>query len=190
VIGCDPAEMGKDRTSIVFRQGRTCFHVEYLEKKSPMEVAGIIVTYYHKYKPDAIFIDKIGIGSGIVDRLKELQVPVIGVNSAERAEDHEEYANKRAEIWYRMKAWLEDAPNRIPNSPALLADLSAPGYKSSSNGRKLIESKDDMKKRQVRSPDGADALAMTFAEHVVARSSLEENYRSQTEHRVASNAGY
>ena len=188
VIGCDPAEMGKDRTAIVFRQGRTCFHVEYKEKKTTMEIAGILVAYYHKHKPDAIFVDKVGLGSGIVDRLKELNVPVIGVNSAERAEDHETYHNKRAEIWYRMKEWLEDTPNRIPNSASLLADLSAPGYKTSSNGRRLIESKESMAKRQVRSPDGADALAMTFAEHVEKRAG--NDYGSGSDYVAPSNAGY
>jgi len=192
VIGCDPAEYGDDRTAIVLRHGRTVKRIEYHEKKGPMEVAGILVQYYKDLRPDAIFIDKIGIGSGILDRLKELNVPAIGVNSASRAEDPERYANKRAEIWYRMKAWLEDGPNRLPNDAALIADLSAPGYKTSSNGGRLIESKDDMKKRQIRSPDGADALAMTFAEPVLPRAERErqEQEASQSNRRAASRAGY
>jgi len=191
VIGCDPAEYGDDRTAIAFRHGRTCFRIEYHEKKGPMEVAGILVQYYKDLRPDAVFIDKIGIGSGILDRLKELNVPAIGVNSASRAEDHERYANKRAEIWYRMKAWLEDGPNRLPNDAALIADLSAPGYKTSSNGGRLVESKDDMKKRQIRSPDGADALAMTFAENVLPRAMREQQEQdAQGQRRAASRAGY
>lgn len=191
VIGCDPAEYGADRTAIAFRQGRTCFQIEYWEKKGPMEVAGMLAGYYQKFNPDAIFVDKIGIGSGIVDRLKELGVPVIGVNSAERAHDHERFANKRAEIWYRLKEWLEDSPNRIPNDPSLIADISAPSYKTHSNGSRLIESKDSMKKRGVRSPDGADALAMTFAEPVVPRELRQEgDFGYQQPNQAASSAGY
>jgi len=190
VIGCDPAEMGKDRTSIAFRQGRTCFHIEYREKMDTMEVAGLLVQYYEQYQPDAIFVDKIGIGSGIVSRLRELNVPVIGVNSAEKAENSEEYANKRAEMWYRMKEWLEDTPNRIPKNAALMSDLSAPSYKTSSNGRKLLESKESMAKRQTRSPDGADALAMTFAEPVQKRTAASGHYPQQTTYKAASSAGY
>ena len=196
VIGCDPAEYGADRTAIAFRHGRTCYRIEYHEKKGPMEVAGILASYWKDLtpKPDAIFVDKIGIGSGIVDRLKELGVPVIGVNSASRAEDSERYANKRAEIWYRLKEWLEDGPNRLPKDPALIADISAPSYKTSSNGSRLIESKDDMKKRGMRSPDGADALAMTFAENVVPRAQREGSDRGDDygsgDTAPASRAGY
>lgn len=192
LIGCDPAEYGADRTAIAFRHGRTCYRIEYHEKKGPMEVAGILAQYWKDMQPDAIFVDKIGIGSGIVDRLKELGVPVIGVNSAARADDPERYANKRAEIWYRLKEWIEDGPNRLPNDVALIADLSAPSYKTASNGARLIESKDDMKKRQMRSPDGADAVAMTFAENVVPRAQRDNHERAggTTQHRAASSAGY
>ena len=192
VIGCDPAEYGADRTAIAFRHGRVVYRIEYHEKKGPMEVAGILAAYYKQFQPDAIFVDKIGIGSGIVDRLKELKVPVIGVNSAERAQDSERYANKRAEIWYRYKEWLEDTPNRMPNDAALIADTSAPGYKTSSNGARLIESKIDMKKRGVRSPDGGDAIAMTFAENVVPRALREEQARRHSAGRqgAATSAGY
>ena len=190
VIGCDPAEYGDDRTAIVFRHGRTVFRVEYHEKKGPMEVAGILASYWRDMQPDAIFIDKIGIGSGIVDRLKELGIPVIGVNSASQAQDSERYANKRAEIWYRMKEWLEDEPNRLPNDAALIADISAPGYKTHSNGSRLIESKESMKRRGIRSPDGGDALALTFAEPVIPRAMREERQGSAKAPQAASRAGY
>ena len=190
VIGCDPAEYGADRTAIAFRHGRTVFRIEYHEKRGPMEVAGILANFYRTLGPDAIFVDKIGIGSGIVDRLKELNVPVIGVNSAERADDPERYANKRAEIWYRYKEWLEDGPNRLPNDASLIADTSAPGYKTHSNGSRLIESKQDMKKRGVRSPDGADAVAMTFAEPVIPKAQRTEYERSNYPQHAATSAGY
>lgn len=191
IIGCDPAEYGDDRTAIAFRHGRVVFRIEYHEKKGPMEVAGILASYHKEFNPDAMFVDRIGIGSGIVDRLKELNVPVIGINSAERAEDPETYANKRAEMAYRMKEWLEDTPNRLPNDAALIADISAPGYKTHSNGTRLIESKESMKKRGIRSPDGGDAIALTFAEPVVPRALREEHAYGRSEpQKAASRAGY
>lgn len=170
VIGCDPAEEGLDRTAIVFRQGRTCYRIEYHEKKRPMEVAGMLATYWQEHKPDAIFVDKGGIGSGIVDRLRELGVPVIAVNFGERATDDELYENKRAECWWRMKQWVEDHPNRLPNDAALISDLIAPQPTVTSKSKRLLESKKDMRKRGIRSPDGGDALAVTFAEPVVPMS--------------------
>lgn len=189
LIGCDPAEYGDDRTAIAFRQGRTVFRIEYHEKKGPMQVAGIMANYWKEFSPDAMFIDKIGIGSGIHDRLLELNIPCIGVNSATRAEENDLYANKRAEMWWRMKKWLEDGPNRLPNDTALIADFSAPSYKYASNGTRLVESKDDMRKRGVRSPDGADALALTFAENVASKQ-VREDLMSRGQTSAPSKAGY
>lgn len=188
IIACDPAEYGPDRTAVCFRQGRTVFRLEAHSKKGPMEVAGLLASYYAEFQPDALFIDKIGIGSGIHDRLLELNIPCIGVISGAKANDNEIYANKRAEMWWRMKAWLEDEPNRLPNSTGLIADLSAPGHKHDSSGRKLLESKESMKRRQIRSPDMADALALTFSEIVVARPGSGSNPYPQA--RAATSAGY
>lgn len=166
LIGCDPAEEGMDRTAIVFRQGRTVFRVEYHEKKRAMEVTGILAGYWQQFKPDGLFVDKGGIGAGIVDRLRELGIPVIAVNFGERATDSELYENKRAECWWRMKEWIEDHPNRLPNDAALIADLIAPQPAVTSKSKRLLESKKDMRKRGIRSPDGGDALALTFSEFV------------------------
>jgi hypothetical protein len=190
VIACDPAEYGADRTAIAFRHGRTVFRIEYHEKKGPMEVAGLLAAYWKEFEPDALFIDKIGIGSGIFDRLLELNIPAIGVNSASKAEDGELYANKRAEMWYRMKEFLEDQPCRLPNDTALIADISAPGYKYASNGTRLIESKDDMRKRGIRSPDGGDAIALTFAENVASKAVREDRGHRRSNKKAPSRAGY
>ena len=173
VIGCDPAGDGAneaDRTAIAFRRGRVCFRVEYHQELNTMQIAGKLSEYYKEYNPDAMFVDKGGLGAGIVDRLLELNVPVVGVNNAERARKPEIYENKRAEMWHEMKQWFEDQPCRIPNDPALISDICAPQpAPDSSSGRKLVEKKADMKKRGVRSPDGADALSLTFAEPVSYR---------------------
>lgn len=190
VIGCDPAEYGDDRTAIVFRRGRVVIRTEYHEKLGPMAVAGKLAAYYKEFSPDAIFVDKIGVGSGVVDRLIELQVPVIGVNSAMRAHDPEMFINKRAEMWWDMLAWFQDYPCRLPPDAALASDLSAPGFKYDSSGRRQLESKDDMRKRKIRSPDGADALALTFAEPVVPREDVEDYHGTNSSSSAPTSAGY
>lgn len=172
IIGCDPAGDGvndPDRTAIAFRRGRVVPRIEYHSKLNTMQIAGKLAEYFRDMGPDAIFVDKGGLGAGVVDRLRELNIPVVGVNSAERARDHEIYENRRAEMWWTMKQWFDDAPVRIPNDQALISDVTAPQPKVSSNGRKLLEKKEDMAKRQIRSPDGGDALALTFAEPVAYR---------------------
>ncbi len=170
IIGCDPAEFGDDRTAIVFRQGRVVWRIEAYEKQEPMEVAARLARYYAEFRPDALFVDRIGIGAGIVSRLRELNVPVIGINSGEKAHEPDLYYNQRAEMWYRMQAWFGDTPCRIPNDLALSADLCGPAIKyNSMNNLRMVESKESMKKRGIRSPDLADALALTFSAVVVPR---------------------
>ena len=190
IIGCDPAEFGDDRTAIVFRRGRVCYRIETYEKQEPMEVANRLARYHTEFSPDAMFVDKIGIGAGIVSRLRELGVPVIGINSGERASEPDLYVNQRAEMWYRMQEWFQDQPCRIPNDMALASDLSGPSIKYNAESRKkMVEKKEDMKRRGIRSPDLGDALAISFASTVVSRDNVEYAGRYGS-HKAATIAGY
>lgn len=194
VIGCDPAGDGDapgDRTAIAFRRGRVVPRIEYHAKLGAMQVAGKLAEYNRDMGPSMIFIDKGGLGAGIFDRLRELSVPVMGVNAAERAREPELYENRRAEMWWTMAQWLADRPCRIPNDPALISDLCAPQPDLSSNGRRMVEKKDRMKRRGVRSPDGGDAVALTFAEPVVRRYSDADPFAgARTRYKPATRAGY
>lgn len=189
IIGCDPAGDGAenaDRTAIAFRRGRVCLRVEYHSELDTMAIASKLAGYFNEFSPDAIFIDKTGLGTGVYDRLRQLNVPCVGVNNAERARDPTKYENKRAEMWWTMKQWFEDVPCRIPNDAALIADVCAPQPAEERDGHKLLESKKDMKKRGIRSPDGGDALALTFAEPVSFRIANTTSSGWST----PSNAGY
>lgn len=191
-IGCDPAGDGvndADRTAIAFRRGRMVFRVEYHNGLDTMQIAGKLAAYDRDYEPDGLFVDKGGLGAGVYDRLRELGIAVHGINSATAAIDSERYENKRAEMWWLMKEWLEDQPARLPNDAALISDLTAPQPRTSSNGRKLVEKKEHMKKRGVRSPDGADAVALTFA-LPVARGSRAIGQMAGTTNSTPTSAGY
>lgn len=193
IIGCDPAGDGDgdaDRTAIAFRQGRTCFRLEYHDKKNTMQIAGLLTEYWNQFKPDGIIVDKGGLGAGIYDRLIEANVPAIGVNNAERARDSERYENIRAEMWWLMQEWFANQPCRIPNNAALIADVCAPQPDIHSSGRKLLESKKKMAKRGIRSPDGGDALALTFAVPVTKRVDELNAYRTGSGYKAPTSAGY
>lgn len=192
LIGCDPAGDGvndPDRTAIAFRQGRVVKRVEYHQGLDTMQIAGKLAGYAREMQPDMIFVDKGGLGAGVYDRLVELGVNVTGVNSATAANDPERYENKRAEMWWLMKEWFADQPCRIPNSAALISDITAPQPRASSNGRRLVEKKEDMKRRGLRSPDGADAVALTFAQPVLSREA-HEDVGAPRNTRPATRAGY
>jgi phage terminase large subunit len=118
-------------------------------------------------------VDAIGIGAGVVDQLLEVEdishIQIVGVNSSVRLDDGQNY-NLRARMWRDMKDWLDplNGPVSLANDRDLEVDLTALQYLYK-NGLLLIESKDDAKKRGIKSPDRADALALTFAEPVKPR---------------------
>lgn len=174
-IGVDPARYGDDRTAIIRRRNRVAFKLQTHKKLSTMEVAGIVHTIIKKEQPAQVAIDVVGLGAGVYDRLVELghKDILVAVNAGASALDPERYINKRAEMWWEMKAWLSGTlPVSIPDSDELHSDLCAPFYKFNSHGRKQLESKDDIKKRGLRSPDTADCLALTFAEPIKAKKEL------------------
>ncbi len=110
--------------------------------------------------PSNIFVDVIGFGAGVFDRLKELGLATTGVNVAERPKDRELYGRVRGELWGAVRDSLKDGLSLLDDE--LCAQLSSPKYSFDSAGRIVIERKEDMKKRGVESPDRADALALTF----------------------------
>jgi hypothetical protein len=129
-----------------------------------MEIVGLVRRIIDRERPAKVCIDIIGIGAGIVDRLHELGYELVeGVCVARSATDKDKFKNQRAELWHDMREWLaQDMPVQIPDSDELMADLTCLGYKYDSSGRLQIESKDDLKKRGIRSPDTSDALCLTF----------------------------
>lgn len=165
IIGCDPARFGDDRTSIIRRQGRVAYNLQSYSKKDTMEVVGMLIRIIDNEKPDKVCVDVGGLGAGIVDRLNELGYRdiVVGVNAGAKAFNTDKYFNKRTEMWANMKLWLMDEPVKIPDSDTLHADMCGLRYKFDSNSRLRLESKDEAKKRGVRSPDEADCLALTFS---------------------------
>ncbi len=173
VVGVDPARFGKDSTAIIHRKGRLAFGLQTYSKKSTMEVAGYCTHLIEDAKKagdpiKAMFIDVGGLGAGVVDRLEELGYGrvVRAVNFGSRALLEDRYTNRRAEMWGELNTWLQDEVCSIPDNDQLHADLIGPGYGYDSAGRLKIEKKEDMFKRGLKSPDIADALALTFAENV------------------------
>lgn len=180
VCGVDPARFGGDATGIIFRQGRRAFGGRRLVRRDTMQVAGECIRMLESTAPRVtrLFIDAGGLGAGVVDRLREVGFGsrVSAVNFGSKSLRPERFVNKRAEMWAGMKAWLMDAAQAdVPDDDALHADLVAPSYSYDSSGRLLLESKDDMKKRGIRSPDLADALALTFA-HPVRHGAVRQEY--------------
>jgi hypothetical protein len=165
ILGVDPARFGDDRTSIIQRQGRVASKLQSFSKKDVMEVTGIVHSLILADKLDKVAIDIGGLGAGVFDRLKELGHGdiLVAVNAGSKPLDEKKYSNKRAEMWGTFGEWLLDEPVQVPDCDSLHADVCNIRYSYDSNSRLVMERKEDMKKRGIRSPDEADALCLTFA---------------------------
>ncbi|MTH65062.1 phage terminase large subunit [Paracoccus shanxieyensis] len=174
-MGVDVARFGDDRTVIKMRRGRDgrTMPAIILKGADTMQVAARVMSEIDRHRPDGVFIDEGGVGGGVIDRCRQMGYSVIGVNfggKADRSIDGvPKCANKRAQMWATMREWIR-AGGAIEDSRALEMDLTGPLYSFDNNNAIVLEKKSDMKKRGVSSPDEGDALALTFAYPVVARS--------------------
>jgi Terminase RNaseH-like domain len=179
IIGVDPAGSGADRTSIAWRTGRCITKIESKRGLDTMEVAGWVKKIIREDKPTRVNIDVGGLGVGVYDRLIEQgqsRRVVQAVNFGGKAVEPPPVdeignpaggpANRRAEMWSNLKKALEEGRVSLPDRDSLQADLVSCGYRYNSAGQLLIESKQDMRKRGVPSPDEADAVALCFADPI------------------------
>jgi len=164
-FGWDIARFGADRT-VGYRNRKGYLRlVKELPKQDTMKTAGQIKHHVDLYR-GAIpaIVDVIGIGAGVVDRLKEQGVRnVIPFNSSERALNPRRFANRRAEVYWGFREQLEDGRVDLPpdgEDDELKAQLGSIKWYLDSSGRIHIEKKEDMKKRGLPSPDRADAAVM------------------------------
>ena len=178
IIGVDVARFGDDRSVIAFRRGRDARSIPaiILRGVDTMTLAGRVATEYQKHRPEAVFVDGGGVGGGVVDRLRQLGVPLTEVQfggapgEVSMTGERPAYGNKRAEMWGNIRTWLEGGA--ISDDDELATDLTGPQYGFAiRQGRDVImlERKQDMKLRGLRSSDLGDALALTFALPVHAR---------------------
>lgn len=168
IWGVDVARFGDDTSALAKRQGNILLEpVREWSQKSTMQLTGLIVEEYYAThedeRPAEILVDSIGIGAGVVDRLAELELPVRGINVAESAAVTEKFHRLRDELWWRGRQWFEARDCCIPDDDKLVSELAAPTYDFSSSGKIIVESKSDMKKRGLKSPNLADAFLLTFA---------------------------
>lgn len=176
ILGIDPSGPGKDRFTIGARQGPAVLWVEKRQMPEVPEAVEWIRHIIDRERPDRAFIDLGYNGKAIYDylRLKGEPYKTIlkgvnfgGVSQFKMATPKKPGPkNRRAEMWDRSRVWLESEEGvSIPDEPSLQADATAPRVKHNIvNNDFLLESKDEMKARGVRSPDEWDCVALTFAE--------------------------
>lgn len=176
-VGVDPARFGNDKFAVTIRRGRVVLKMVETQNLDSIQGAAWVKSLIEPYgeRPEQIAVDEIGVGAGVVDQLKGWYGNiVVGINSSIRMDGDKKreemvverateviYYNTRAFMWGEMKEWMKGAS--IPMDNELKAELTSIRY-GYRGGSILLESKDDMRKRGVKSPNKADSLAMTFAD--------------------------
>lgn len=173
ILGVDVGRFGDDPSVIYPRCGRDAISrpIEIYPGIDTMALAGKVAASFLRHRAVVCMVDEGGVGGGVVDRLRMLRIPVMGVDFGSapdgvNPDDGSKYANKRAEIWGAVKAWLPGGA--IPEIKTgehtdLVDELCGPNYGLNAREEIQLESKKDMRKRKVPSPNVADALACTFA---------------------------
>lgn len=159
-VSIDVARYGDDRTVFYAITNNEVVGRQEFDKKSTMEVVGLATRFAQKHYIKTFAVDEIGVGAGVVDRLKELGHQVIPVNSSEKSMEQDNYYNLRAEIYSKGADAFQAGRVKIQaDDQDLIEQLSWAKYKTiKSNGVYQVEAKEDIKKRYGRSPDNADCF--------------------------------
>ena len=173
-IGVDVARFGDDETVLAARIGLKLVHLEAHTKQDTMVTTGQVVALARDLmrtygKPRCVVkVDDDGVGGAVTDRLREvvwqegLHIDVIDCHNGAVPGDKEHYENWGTESWACLRDLLQEGEVELINDEDLVGQLSTRKYRITSKGRVALESKDDMKKRGLRSPDRADAVILAF----------------------------
>ena len=163
-IACDVARYGRDKSVTSKRNGFVVSDLQTYKDYSTMEFATVISNEYGRGQaPDAVMVDTIGVGAGVYDKLLQMGIRgCVEANVSMKAEELKVYQNKRAEMYFNLKKFVENG-GKLPNDKELKEELLALRYfYNNTSGKIQLISKDDLKEILGRSPDKSDSVALHF----------------------------
>ena len=165
VIGVDVARSGKDKTCFAIRHGNVITEIRTSVKEDTMQTTGRVKALLSADTSCTAWVDVIGIGAGVYDRLREQGMRVEPFHAGKKTMRRDRsrqflFANLRAAAWWSLREQLEppEATLALPPDDELTGDLTTLHYKYTSDGKIQVESKDDVRKRIGRSTDRGDAV--------------------------------
>jgi hypothetical protein len=167
--GADVAISGADKTVIAMRYGDTIRELRRFSQQDTMQTTGLLSGILTVHGGEAI-VDVIGIGAGVVDRLREQRRAVRAFNASEHTDVRDRsrelgFVNKRSAAWWGLRELLDPGSGSVialPPDDLLTGDLTAPHWRVMSGGKIQVEGKDEIRKRLGRSTDDGDAVVMAF----------------------------
>ncbi len=177
ILGVDPAA-GGDNSAIVLKSGNLQEVLFNQKMPNTMDLVGVIMEMYHKYKADMVVIDKTGIGQGVFDRMKDLGYNVRGVSFGEKSEDPQ-FGNLKAEWHWRERKWLLGGGRLLAN--VAWNEFEIVKYKNK-DGKIIIQPKEELFKEGIMSPNCVDAavLTMAIADSVIRNNAIQKHKPHQT----------
>lgn len=167
ILGGDVARQGDDSSVVARRRGRQAYTLRTMRIPDTVVVAQQFIQEKAKHDADAFFVDGTGgYGAGVIDSMRSLRHDVIEVQFGGRASDPR-FFNKRSEMYFELAEWVK-AGGALPNDKELKEELCATQFVYQGDKFRLVE-KEIIKQQLGRSPDRADALALTFAYPVAPR---------------------
>lgn len=166
IWGLDVARFGNDRTALAKRRGRVLLEkIQWWQGKDAMQTVGIVADQYFALRPDRrpleILVDVLGMGGAYVDRMKEIGLPVRGINAVQRKGVRPEYLRLMDDLWFKVREWFTGQDVTIPDDADFIAEITSVGFSFNSDGKRYIPDKHEGGPRA--SPDLADAFVLTFA---------------------------
>ncbi len=167
IWGLDPAGAGKDSSVLAMRHDNLLLGFEEWRGLDPTQLAYKVRDLYQStpknLRPAMIAVDATGLGHGVYSNLKDFGLPVHScIFAGTPTRNPDRYHRVRDQIWFEMREWFQTENVSIPNHQRLIEELVTPTYDDGS-GKIKLEEKKALKKRLGRSPDYADALAITFS---------------------------
>lgn len=170
VDGVDVARSGSDRTVIAIRQGPVLTELRRSSKEDTMQTAGRVKGHLDSDPAASAIVDVIGIGAGVLDRLREQGCKVEAFNAAGKTRRRDAsntfgFVNVRSAAHWSLREQLDPSAGSelaIPPDDTLTGDLVSPKWRVMSGGNIQVEPKDEVKKRIGRSPDDGDATVQAY----------------------------
>lgn len=165
VFGVDVARMGKDSSIILVRKGPVVKEIQELKQLDTVELSRWVAMRAADWQPQAIYVDAVGLGIGVVDELNRQGIPnVYAVNVSKASRKPGKYSLLRDELWWQLREKFERNQISLAECPdeELISELSSIKFEVRDNGKVKIESKQDMRKRNMPSPNKGDALMLTM----------------------------
>ena len=166
IMGVDVARHGKDPSIILVRQGPRVIEIQELRNLDTIELSRWVAMRAADHNPQAICIDSCGLGIGVVDQLNRQGINnVYPINVGRASTNPRKFHLLRDELWWKLRERFERNTLSLSDTPdqELIGEISGIKYEVRDNGKIKVESKQDMRCRNMPSPNKGDALMLTMS---------------------------